>query len=83
LLLGGGAVLGTGLWLFEYFTPSPHMLLEIAVAMPVMGLGGVLASSGLLASRRRLPVAVTVLAVLLFTISLFPVGLSLFLWWAS
>lgn len=83
MLLAGGAILGTGLRLFEYFSPSPHMLLEIAFAMPLMGLGGVLAASGLVASRRRLPVAVAVIAAMLFTISLPPLGLWLFLWLAS
>ena len=79
-------MLGTGMWLFRYFSPSPHMLLEITIAMPLVGLGGVLASGGLLGSRQQLPRALSIAAAMAFTISLIPLGLWVILVgmaWAS
>jgi hypothetical protein len=75
LLIAGGIVLGRGLWLFDYYSPSPHMLLEIAIALPLIGLGGVLLASGVLVSRQRLPEAATVGAAVALTLSLLPLGL--------
>jgi hypothetical protein len=79
LLLAGIGALGIGVWLFRLYSPSPHMLLEIAIAVPLIGVGGVLVSWGLLRSHRQLPGAVTIVAAVTLTISLVPLGLWIIL----
>jgi hypothetical protein len=74
LLGGGAAILGMGLVLFVWASPSPHGYIELLVAVPLMSIGIGVMALALLFSSRRLPRPARVVAWLFLLASLALIG---------
>ena len=55
LALAGGVLMAIGAALWSFFSPSPHGLLEITMALPLLMLGAALTGGGLIRARLAAP----------------------------